>query len=542
MKQLTGLDASFLYMETPTTYGHVNGLSIYARPSDDFDPYAAVRAKFESMIGDLAPLRRRLVEVPLGLDHPWWVDDPNFDLDYHVRHMSLAPPGRDDQLADQICRIVARPMDRTRPLWEIYVIEGLPDGRWATLFKGHHAAIDGANGVIMMTLMNDTEPDAPPPGPGTPWIPEPIPSDWELLDKALRNLATNPVKAIRTQLRIGRELAERAGLDGVAPAIEQARSAIKRVATPLATGRDDGRSRLSLPSASAPPTPWNRTISRHRRFAMRSTPLDDIKALKTAAGGTVNDVVMAICAGALREYLLRHDALPERPLRAMVPVSIRTGYEADPWTNRVSALFVDLPTDVDDPLERIARCHDSMQRAKRVHDMVPASSLVDLTQHASPILAAAAMRVASQVHLADRVASPVNVVISNVPGPRQPLYFAGARLEHYVPVSTITDGVGLNITVHSYLDALDFGLISCRELVPDLWDLADLHVAEIDHLFGATGAERPTPPVADPASLDGDGAGPERPGRSRSARRQGRATPGGPTRASTPAATTAAKR
>jgi diacylglycerol O-acyltransferase / wax synthase len=490
MKQLTGLDATFLYMETPTTYGHVNGLSIYRRPSDDFDPYAVVRAKFESMIGDLAPLRRRLVEVPLGLDHPWWIDDPHFDLDYHVRHMSLAPPGRDDQLADQVCRIVARPMDRSRPLWEIYVIEGLAGDRWATLFKGHHATIDGANGVIVMGLMNDTDPDAPPPGPGTPWEGEPIPHDWELLNLALKHLASNPVKAVRTQMRIARELADTAGITGVGPALEQGRSVIKRLASP----RDDGRSRLSLPSATAPATPWNRTISRHRRFAMRSSPLDDIKALKTAVGGTVNDVVMAICAGALREYLLRHDALPDRPLRAMVPVSIRTGQEADPWTNRVSALFVDLPTDVDDPLERVARCSAAMQRAKRFHDMVPASSLVDLTQNSSPILAASAMRLASQVRLADRVSSPVNVVISNVPGPRQPLYFGGAQLEHYIPVSTITDAVGLNITVHSYLDRLDFGLIACRELVPDLWDMVDLHVAEIDRLFAATGAERPTPP------------------------------------------------
>jgi diacylglycerol O-acyltransferase / wax synthase len=488
MKQLTGLDASFLYMETATTYGHVNGLSVYERPSDDFDPYAVVRAKFESMIGDLAPLRRRLVEVPLGLDHPWWIDDPQFDLDFHVRHMSLAPPGRDDQLADQVCRIVARPMDRTRPLWEMYVIEGLEGDRWATLFKGHHATIDGANGVIVMALLNDTEPDAPPPGPGTPWEPEPVPGDWELLNLALRNLASNPVKAVRTQLRIARELADSAGITGIGPAIEQGRTAIRKLATP----RDDGTSRLSLPSATAPSTPWNRTISRHRRFAMRSTSLDDIKALKTAIGGTVNDVVMAVCAGALREYLIRHDALPDRPLRAMVPVSIRTGQEADPWTNRVSALFVDLPTDVGDPLERVARCSAAMQRAKKFHDMVPASSLVDLTQNSSPILAASAMRLASQVRLADRVASPVNVVISNVPGPRQPLYFGGAQLQHYVPVSTITDAVGLNITVHSYLDTLDFGLIACRELVPDLWDMVDLHVAEIDRLFVATGAERPT--------------------------------------------------
>ncbi|HEX9260139.1 MAG TPA: wax ester/triacylglycerol synthase family O-acyltransferase [Acidimicrobiales bacterium] len=490
MKQLTGLDATFLYMETPTMFGHVNGLGIYQRPSPEFDPYEAVYAKFASVIGDIEPFRRRLVEVPLGLDHPYWINDPDFDLDFHIRHMSLAPPGRVDQLAEQVSRIVGRPMDRSRPLWEVYVIEGLESGRWALLTKFHHATIDGASGVMMMTLINDTVPDAPPPGPSAPWDAEPVPSDLELLNLTLRNLAMNPVKGLRTQMRLLQGVAEGAGVDSVSGALGQGRSLLKALVT-----RGEQRPRLAVPSVTAPPTPWNKAVTAHRRFAMRSASLANLKRLKDATGTTLNDVVMAICAGALREYLLRHEALPDRPLRAMVPVSIRTGDETDPWTNRVSSIFVDLPTDSDDPLERLQRCHELMDEAKRRFQLVPADALVDLTQYASPVLAAGAMRLATQLRLADRVNFPVNVVISNVPGPRQPLYFAGARLDHYIPVSTISEGVGLNITVHSYLDVLDFGLIACRELVPDLWDMVDMHIAEISRLFDATGAEWAEPPA-----------------------------------------------
>ncbi|MFW2335681.1 WS/DGAT domain-containing protein, partial [Ilumatobacter sp.] len=213
--------------------------------------------------------------------------------------------------------------------------------------------------------------------------------------------------------------------------------------------------------------------------------------LKDATGGTVNDVVMAVCAGALREYLLRHDALPDEPLRAMVPVSIRTGMEEDPWTNRVSSIVAILPTDCDDPLERVARCKEAMEVAKRQLDLVPATAMTEATEAASPVIAGAAVRLIAR--LSDRVTLPINVVISNVPGPREPLYFAGCKLDNYIPVSTISNGVGLNITVHSYEDRLDFGLVSDRDLVPDLWDLVDLHVDEIDALFEASGAEYAVP-------------------------------------------------
>lgn len=490
MKQLTGLDATFLYMETPTTFGHVTSLMILERPSPDYDPYAAVYAKYASLVGQLEPLRRRLVGVPFGLDHPYWVFDPALDLDFHVRELHLARPGLVDQLAEQVSRIVGRPMDRTRPLWEVYVVDGLQDGRWALLTKYHHATIDGAAGQLMLQIITDTEPDAPVPGASPPWEPEQLPTTAELLRPTLGHLAANPFKAMRVQARIVRQLADAAGIHSLSSAADLAGAAVKRIAQP---GRGD-RPNISLPASPAPPTPWNMTITPHRRFAMRTTSLENIKRLKAATGATVNDVVMAICAGGLREYLLAHDALPDRPLRAMVPVSIRTGDEADPWTNRVSAIVAELPTDCDDPVERVARCHDAMERAKRLHELVPAAELVDLTQYSAPVLATAAVRLASRLQLANRVAQPFNLVISNVPGPRQPLYFAGAKLCHQFPVSIVTDGQGLNITVTSYLDRLDFGFIADRDLIPDLWDLADMHVAEIGRLFDATGAEWAQPP------------------------------------------------
>ncbi len=496
MKQLSGLDASFLYMETPNTYGHVNGLAIYERPSPDFDPYAAVYERFGSLVGHLEPFRRRVVEVPFGLDHPYWIDDPNFDLDFHVRQIGLAPPGAADQLAEQVARIIGRPMDRSRPLWEVYVIEGLGDGRWALLTKTHHATIDGAAGVIMLKLMTDESADAPWPYEPVAWEGEPLPTDAELLKRTVNHLLTNPVKAARLSLKMVRNFADAAGLSSVSGIAVRSREMITSTAgrSEQATALSEQVKRITMPLTQAPPTPWNKSVGPDRRFAMRSTALANIKQLKDATGGTVNDVVMAICAGALREYLLRHDALPEEPLRAMVPVSVRTGMEEDPWTNRVSAIIAELPTNCDDPIERVARCKAAMHEAKQQLDLVPADAIMQATDAASPVIATAAVRLIAR--LSDRINLPINVVISNVPGPREELFFAGAKLDHYIPVSTISNGVGLNITVHSYGDKLDFGLVADRELVPDLWELVDLHIDEVARLFEASGAEWAVPQQA----------------------------------------------
>ncbi|MDO9173462.1 MAG: wax ester/triacylglycerol synthase family O-acyltransferase, partial [Actinomycetota bacterium] len=448
-----------------------------------------------ALVGQAEPMRRKLVDVPFSLDHPYWIDDDEFDLDYHVRHLGLAPPGGADQLTEQVSRIVGRQMDRTRPLWEVYVIEGLADGRWAMLTKLHHATIDGAAGVLLLSMLTSTDPDAPPPE-AVEWKGERPPSQSEMLQHTLQNLAGNPVKGVRLQLRLVRNLAEVFGVSSVSKMATTARDAIKSLTGVNSSGLTDQERRVQLPLTPAPPTPWNRPITAHRRFAMRGTSLENLKALKNATGGTLNDVVMAICAGALREYLIKHDALPDKPLRAMVPVSIRTGDETDPWTNRVSSIIADLPTNCADPLERVALCKEAMASAKRQLELVPAETLIDITQTASPVVATAAMRLMSR--LSSRVNLPANLTISNVPGPRQPLYFAGAKLDAYIPVSIVTDGMGLNITVHSYLDRLDFGIIAARELVPDVWDMADMCIAEIGRLFEATGTEWAVPQPAPP--------------------------------------------
>ncbi|MDG5485496.1 WS/DGAT/MGAT family O-acyltransferase [Mycolicibacterium gadium] len=494
MKQLSGVDAAFLHMETATTFGHVTGLLIFERPSPEFNPYVAVRAKYESLVAELEPLRRRLIEVPFGLDLPYWSDDPDLDLDFHVNHIHLAAPGMADQLADEIARIVAGPMDRTRPLWEAYVIDGLQDGRWALLSKYHHATIDGAAGQLLLQKFTDVDPNAAPPSDVPAWQPSPAPGTLDLLRRTATRLATNPVRALRLQARIVRQLADTAGIHSVSSAAGRAGAAAKAITR---IGRHDGP-RIPLPTTMAPPTPWNRTITSQRRFAMRTASLNNVKKLKAATGSTVNDIVMAICAGGLRNYLLAHDALPDRPLRALVPVSIRTGNEEDPWRNRLAALVADLPTDCDDPVERIARCRQSMLNAKRKIDMLPANDITDLTQFSAPVLATSAVRLAARLRLADRINQPFNLLISNVPGPRQPLYFAGAQLAHQFPVSIVADGQGLNITVMSYLDRLDFGFIADRDLVPDLWDLADMHITEINRLFDATGADWAEPPQPPP--------------------------------------------
>lgn len=238
-----------------------------------------------------------------------------------------------------------------------------------------------------------------------------------------------------------------------------------------------------MPPLGGPRTPFNAAITSHRRFAYRSAPLAHIKQLKNACGATINDIVMAVCAGALRRYLEDHEALPEENLIAMVPVSIRTGEETDRWSNRVGAIFAELPTSTEEPLERIAEVHQSMVEGKGQFDLMPADMLIEMSELAPPALSTRAARLAARTRLADWTNPPANLVVSNVPGPRTPLSIGGiAPLKHYYPVSTIVEGQGLNITVQSYVDVLDFGLVACRELVPDLWTLADYCIEEISIL------------------------------------------------------------
>jgi diacylglycerol O-acyltransferase / wax synthase len=491
MRQLSGMDVSFLNMETPTTYGHVSSLNLYNPASAPGGAgLDATKRLILERIDQLAPFRRRLVQVPLGLDLPYWIEDPNFDIDFHVRHHAVPPPGTPDQLAEVVARIVARPLDRSRPLWEMYIIEGVAGGMIAQLTKVHHAAIDGAAGAAMLATILDVDPNARPADAAATWTGDRIPSDQDLLRITATEYLRRPEKMVRLTVRTLRELADSTssgGLRALADIVAQPMPGPlgRLMRQRLRSGGDEVDTPPALPPTAAPRTPWNRPISAHRRFAYTTIPLDEAKQVRRAVGCTFNDVVMALCSGALRRYLIAHDALPVEPLIAMVPVSVRTGNEGDTYQNRVSALLANLATDEADPLVRLATVQKSMTSAKENFAAIPAEALQDFTQFAPPAIAARAMRMYSRLRIADRMNPPFNLIISNVPGPSYPLYLAGAELMHFYPVSTIVDGQGLNITVQSYRGNLDFGVVVDRELIPDVWTITDYLRESMDELLAS---------------------------------------------------------
>ncbi len=467
MQQLTGLDTSFLNLETASTYGHVSGLAIFDPSSAAVPPtFEDTRRLILERIHLLPPYRRRLVEVPFGLDHPYWLEDPDFDIEFHVRHIGLPPPGDDRQLAEQVARIVARPLDRSRPLWELYVIEGLQGGLVAHLTKIHHCAIDGVSGAEILGTLLDVAPEpreVEP--PRRAWRPEPQPTELEMWLRGVAGIASRPRKGLRLAregLRHLPELSRSLGF-GELPGESLLNRLVGRRPQPM----------LSEAPTQAPRAIFNGRITPHRRFAFGSLSLDEVKEIKNARGVTVNDVVMALCAGALRRYLEQHRELPADPLVAMVPVSVRTEEQKGTFGNQVSSMTASLHTHVAEPLQRLDRIHESMRVAKEQHKALPATLLQDFAQFAPPAVAARAARVITRAAAANWMDVPFNVVISNVPGPQFPLYGMGAKLVAHYPVSAVSDGVGLNITLQSYDGSLDFGLVACREMVPDLWDLMD---------------------------------------------------------------------
>jgi WS/DGAT/MGAT family acyltransferase len=493
MRQLSGIDVSFLNMETPTTFGHVSSLNLYdPTHAPGGGGLEATKQIILERIDQLAPFRRRLVEVPLGLDLPYWIEDPHFDIDFHVRHHAVPPPGTPEQLSEVVSRIVARPLDRGRPLWELYVIEGVDGGRLiAQLTKVHHAAIDGAAGAMMLAAILDTDPDYRPVGEPAPWTPERIPTDDELLRLTAVEYLKRPEKVVRQSVRALRDLAAVTQSGGLRILADLAAQPVPGPVGSMMRQRlrrhygEDVDHPPALPPTQAPRTPWNQAIGRHRRFAYTSVPLEDAKTVRRAVGCTFNDVVMALCSGTLRRYLELHDCLPDEPLIAMVPVSVRSGGEDDAYQNRVSGVMADLATNEADPLARLRRVQQSMSVAKENFAAIPADTLQDFTQFAPPAVAARAMRMYSRLRIADRMNPPFNLIISNVPGPSFPLYSAGARLEHFYPVSAIVDGQGLNMTVQSYAGNLDFGFIADRDLVPDLWTMTDLLQDALQELLDA---------------------------------------------------------
>jgi diacylglycerol O-acyltransferase len=462
MRQLSGLDTMFLNLETNAVPMHIGGLTILdpATAGRDFT-FESIRRLIESRLHLLPMFRRRLVTSPLNLDLPYWIEDPEFDIEHHVRHRALPRPGNDKQLSDFICDVMSTRLDRSMPLWRTYFVEGLSGGRVALLTKVHHACIDGVSGAELLGVLLDLNPvprEVAP--PEIPWEPEPIPSPIQLAASTARNLATRPKAAWRL-MRDTAPILFNAGRAAIAH--RRAREAAPP--EPLAI---EDRS-----VGAAPRMRFNTTISARRAFAFRTLSLPDVKFIKNAFGTSVNDVVLCICAEALRGYLEEKNELPEKSMVAAVPVSVRTQDEAGTHGNKITMARTALHTEIADPVERLAALSKRMGKVKKTFKATPARLMMDWMNVPSPGLLAQAARLYENFSIQDYVYPPYNLVISNVPGPAQPLYLCGAKVLANYPVSIPYHGLAFNITVMSYLDNLDMGLTAHRTTVPDIERMMD---------------------------------------------------------------------
>jgi WS/DGAT/MGAT family acyltransferase len=477
VRQLTAVDQQFLALEDSRHYGHVGGLAI-------LDPSTAsggeltlidLQNLIEKRLPLVPPFRWRLNEVPFNLDYGYWIEDPEFDLEFHVREIALAPPGTDAQLAEQVARIFSRALDRSRPLWELYLIHGLPSGRVAVMSKIHHAVIDGMSGAEILGALLDLTPEArdapaPLPRPGAK------PSRFEMLARGLLGVPRYPLRLLGSVPRALPNVDEVPSLGGI-PGLNRVGRALGTAQRVLGRGGVVGRLDLTPPRTS-----FNGRVSAHRRFAFGRLSLQTVKDIKNAHGYTVNDVVVSICAGAVRRWLEEHDELPNEPLVAQIPVSVRSEEQRGTFGNRILLMTAPLYTDVNDPVERLRLTHDALMEMKERHRALPADLLQDANQFIPPALFSRAARLTFTLSASKRSHPAWNLVVSNVPGPQFPLYMAGARLEAQYPISVVTDGMGLNITVMSYCGQLHFGIVADREQMPDVWSLIDWLCDAVDAL------------------------------------------------------------
>ena len=427
----------------------------------------------------LAPLyRRKIVRVPFDADFPWWVDDENFDIEFHVRHIALPEPGDWRQLCIQCARLISRPLDLSKPLWETYVIDGLdrvkgyPPGCFGILSKVHHAAIDGASGAELATATQDLSPDAPSPTPpAAPWKGEPVPSDATLLARATWNNTTRPLQAVGNLARNG-----------------AIRGLVEVIRRPPA-----GRQR----PATTPTTRFNKKVSAHRVVDGVTFDLDEIRTLRSLVpGSTVNDVVLAIEGGALRRYLQDKGELPSASLTAMCPISLRPPGETAAGGNQVGAMVVPLHTEVADPASRLAAVYASTTAAKELQNAVGARTLTDLSQVIPAATAALAGRMAATMEIRyENTPPPYNTVVTNVPGPQQPLYMAGARMVASYGFGMVHDNMGLMNVVTSYVGKVSITATADREMMPDPAFYAQCIEESLDEL---TTAVEPSPARAKP--------------------------------------------
>jgi diacylglycerol O-acyltransferase / wax synthase len=449
--RLSPLDASFLFMEESTTAMHVGGLMTFDNAAG-FDPDRFV-AQIGERLAAVPRYRQKIREVPAHLGLPVWVDDPAFELDYHVRRSALPAPGSDAQLRELVGRLVSRQLDRARPLWEIYLVEGLSDDRFAIVTKVHHAMVDGLSSIDVGTVLLDVTP-TPRASPPDDWHPAPEPSGLELAAAAVQE------QMLRPQLVFG--TAQRALLD--------VRSAVRTGGAMLAAARSAAR--------PAPANPLNAPIGKQRRYGTSAGALDDYKAIRKEHGGTVNDVVLTVVTGALRQWMTTRGepVLSSTTVRAMVPVSVRAR-GGGKLGNQISALFVDLPVGEPDPVARLKTITAAMAGHKGSGQAIGASALIGLVGLATPTVHTLGARLTSS--MSSRM---FNVVVTNVPGPQFPLYAMGARMLDMYPVVPLAKGQAVSIGITSYDGGIFYGLNADRDAMGDVDVLADAIGASLAEL------------------------------------------------------------
>ncbi len=451
MRQLQGMDASFVALETRNSPMHIGSLLIY---NPKTAPGGFVRFKdilrfFESRMQLSKTMRQRLVKVPFDLDYPYWIEDPDFDLEYHVRHLALPKPGDWRQLCIQAARIFARPLDLTRPPWEFTVIEGLENipgvdpGCYAMVTKVHHSAIDGMSGIDLMEALHTLTPDAPAPETPDTWKPEPVPNPVQLLGKSYFNALGNPLKQL--------EVAARAA-PGLAKAIKGLAAKEFKVSSEML----------------APRSRFNKVISTARVVEGRSVPLADIKAIRALDPGCkVNDVFLAIIGGAMHRYLRDKADLPAKTLTAMAPISVRSDNEKGDMGNQVAAMIAPLGTHLEDPVERLRFVHSRTNNSKAMTNALGARNMTEMSKVSPALYMALGAQLYTRLGLANRVGPPFSTVVTNVPGPPVPIYSCGARLESMMGLLCLNDGLGLGHVVQSYTSEATIAFTACRKLMPD---------------------------------------------------------------------------
>jgi len=485
MDHLSSVDASFLHLETPETPMHVGSLMLFELPKDyKGDYYEDVKAMIAKRMHLCSIFHRKLAQMPFELADPVWIEDDDIDLDYHVRSVTLRKPGSMAQLEQLIARLHSTLLDRSRPLWEVYVIEGLGNGQVAYYTKAHHSGIDGKAGVELAKVFYDLSP-------------------------AMREVKPPRVRASSSGYQLGVAELLQAAVSNTASQYVKAAKMIPKAVKGLAAGakiiatrrREPGDRSLNI--GLAPKTIFNASITNQRSYATLSLPLAEMKALGKRVGGTVNTVVMAMCASALRQFLIERDALPKKALIASVPVSLRSADDSS-MNNQVSMIRVDLATDLADPAARFKAIHASSEAAKSVVATLKPVLGTDVPITGSPWFMTGLASLFGRSGLANRLPAMGNVTISNVPGLPTPLYMAGASMLHYYPVSIPYHSAALNITVQSYAGTMEFGITACRRVLSqaeahELIELLKVGLNEIEALESVEAANEPAAAVAEPA-------------------------------------------